>query len=97
MLARYVGWGALSQAFDPDHKDWTKEHAELKELLTADEWAAAFESTQYAHYTSEQIVVDGIYAAVRRMGFTGGKTLEMGGGVGNFIGLMPEEIGRAHV
>lgn len=91
VLARYVGWGGLAQAFDAANADWSKEHAELKALLTPDEYAAALESTQYAHYTSEQIV-GGIYSALQRLGFTGGKILEPGGGVGNFIGLMPDGL-----
>ena len=94
ILARYVGWGGLAQAFDPDNAAWAKEHAELKALLTQEEWDAAYVSTQYAHYTSEQIIGDGIYAALRRMGFRGGRMLEPGAGTGNFIGLMPEDMHR---
>lgn len=88
VLARYVGWGGIAQAFDAGNKDWTREYAELKELLTPEEWATANESTQYAHYTSREII-GGIYEALARMGFTGGKILEPGSGVGNFVGLMP--------
>lgn len=91
VLAKYVGWGGIPQAFDPDNKDWSAQYAELKSLLSADEWDAAFESTQYAHYTSREII-NGMYAAVRRLGFTGGNVLEAGGGVGNFIGLMPIDL-----
>ena len=92
ILARYVGWGALSQVFDAEHKDWTKEHAELKSLLTEEEWDAASMSTQYAHYTSEKIITNGIYAGLRHMGFAGGRVLEPGSGVGNTAGLMPVDF-----
>lgn len=90
-LARYVGWGGIAQAFDPDNAEWSKEYAELKDLLTPEEWDAAKESTQYAHYTSQEIIA-GMYDALKRMGFSGGKIVEPGSGVGNFIGLMPEEL-----
>ncbi|MBP8176631.1 MAG: hypothetical protein KAX77_02600, partial [Xanthomonadales bacterium] len=93
-LALYVGWGGLSQAFDPDQKDWTREHAELNDLLTPEEYATAKRSTQYAHYTSREIIT-AMYEGVRRLGFTGGKVLEAGGGVGNFIGLMPHDLRSA--
>ena len=91
ILARYVGWGGVSQAFDATNKEWAAEHAELKELLTPEEWDAANESTQYAHYTSQEII-GGIYDAVKRFGFNGGKVLEPGSGVGNFMGLLPEAL-----
>lgn len=92
-LARYAGWGALPQAFDPDNRDWAERHAELKELLPNEEYDAARESTQYAHFTSHE-VIQGIYDAVRHLGFSGGKILEPGSGVGNFIGLMPDDLKR---
>lgn len=95
VLAGYVGWGGLPQAFDAKNADWSKEHAELTELLSPEDLAAARKSTRYAHYTSRPIVVDGIYAALRRFGFTGGKTLEAGAGVGNFLGLMPADMRSA--
>ena len=91
VLARYVGWGGVSQAFDATNKEWAAEHAELKELLTPEEWDAANESTQYAHYTSQEII-GGIYDAVKRFGFSGGKVLEPGSGVGNFMGLLPQAL-----
>ena len=90
-LALYVGWGGLAQAFDESNDKWSKEHAELKALLTPEEYEAARQSTQYAHYTSREII-GGIYDGLRRMGFTGGRVLEAGGGVGNFIGLMPSDM-----
>lgn len=91
MLARYVGWGGIPQAFDQANKEWADEYAELKSLLTPEEWGAAVESTQYAHYTSQEII-GGIYGALKRLGFSGGKIVEPGSGVGNFIGLMPEDL-----
>lgn len=95
VLAKYVGWGGLPQAFDADNADWAKEFAEISELMSEEELAAARQSTRYAHYTSREIVQDGIYAALRHFGFTGGKTLEAGAGVGNFIGLMPADMRSA--
>ena len=95
VLSKYVGWGGLPQAFDPNNADWSREHAELTELMSPEELADARKSTRYAHYTSREIIVDGIYAAMRRFGFTGGKTLEAGAGVGNFIGLMPADMRSA--
>ncbi|GER16668.1 PLxRFG domain-containing protein [Variovorax boronicumulans] len=95
VLAKYVGWGGLPQAFDAANAEWSKEHAELTALLSAEDLAAARKSTRYAHYTSRPIIVDGIYAALRRFGFTGGKTLEAGAGVGNFMGLMPADMRSA--
>jgi putative ABC transport system substrate-binding protein len=63
--------------------------------MTHQELADARRSTRYAHYTSRQVVVEGIYAALRRLGFTGGKTLEAGAGVGNFLGPMPVDMRSA--
>jgi hypothetical protein len=91
VLALYVGWGGISQAFDENNADWAKQYAELRDLLTSEEYEAAAESTQYAHYTSREVIT-AMYNAVRRMGFTGGRVLEAGGGVGNFIGLMPKDM-----
>jgi N12 class adenine-specific DNA methylase len=88
VLARYVGWGGIPQAFDDKNEGWAKEHAELKSLLSDDEFADARMSTQYAHYTSRE-VIGGVYEGLARLGFTGGKILEPGSGVGNFMGLMP--------
>ena len=95
VLARYVGWGGLPQAFDATNADWAREVVELAEVLRPDDLAAARQSTRYAHYTSRPVIVDGIYAALRRFGFTGGKTLEAGAGVGNFLGLMPADMRSA--
>lgn len=91
VLARYVGWGGLPQAFDSKNKNWSKEVEQLRELLTEDEYSAARRSTQDAHYTSFEIV-DSIWQAVKQFGFTGGKVLEPSVGTGNFIGIMPGSI-----
>ena len=91
VLARYVGWGGLAQAFDENNASWTKEYQELKNLLTPDEWAEAKESTQYAHYTANKVIT-GMYDALNHLGFSGGRIIEAGAGVGNFIGLMPEHM-----
>lgn len=93
ILARYVGWGGIPQAFDPDNDKWGKEYGELQQLLPEDEWKAARRSTQDAHYTAES-VVRGMWDAVRRMGFTSGKVLEPSVGTGNFIGLTPQDLKR---
>ena len=91
VLSRYVGWGGLADAFDPDKESWSKEYAQLKELLTPEEYAAARGSTLNAHYTSPT-VIRAIYEAVGRMGFETGTILEPSCGVGNFFGMLPEEM-----
>jgi N12 class adenine-specific DNA methylase len=87
-IARYVGWGALKGVFDPQNKQWAKEFAELRGLLTDAEYKAARASTLNAHYTAP-VVVSGIYQALERMGFAAGRVLEPAVGTGNFFGLMP--------
>ena len=91
ILSRYVGWGGLADAFDPDKESWSKEYAQLKEMLTPEEYAAARGSTLNAHYTSPT-VIKAIYEAVGRMGFETGNILEPSCGVGNFFGMLPEEM-----
>ena len=71
-----MGWGGLADAFDPDKESWSKEYAQLKELLTPEEYAAARGSTLNAHYTSPT-VIKAIYEAVGRMGFETGNILEI--------------------
>jgi N12 class adenine-specific DNA methylase/predicted RNA methylase len=92
-LVRYVGWGGLKGAFDDTDKGWKKEFAELKELLSEDEYAAARRTILDAHYTSVP-VVRGIYAIAKRLGFTQGRILEPSAGSGNFIGLLSPEMRR---
>ena len=91
VLSQYVGWGGLADAFDPNKDGWTKEYAELKGLLSEDEYAAARASTLNAHYTSPT-VIRGIYDAVERMGFKSGNILEPSLGVGNFFGMLPDSM-----
>ncbi len=90
-LSRYVGWGGIPEAFDENKPDWSKEYAELKALLTTEEYEAARGSTLNAHYTSPA-VIRAIYEAVGSMGFEGGRILEPSMGVGNFFGLLPESM-----
>jgi len=91
VLSQYVGWGGLADAFDPSKDSWAKEYAELKGLLSEDEYAAARSSTLNAHYTSPT-VIRSIYDAVERMGFHSGNILEPSMGVGNFFGMLPESM-----
>ena len=91
ILSRYVGWGGLADAFDPDKSAWAAEFSELKELLTPEEYAAARASTLNAHYTSPT-VIRAIYEAVEKMGFRAGNILEPSMGVGNFFGMLPESM-----
>lgn len=91
ILARYVGWGGLKAVFSEGSKQWLREAAELKELLTPEEYAAARRSVLDAHYTSPT-VIGGVYAAMKRFGFPGGRMVEGGVGLGHFIGLMPASM-----
>ena len=91
ILSQYVGWGGLADAFDPDKDSWAKEYTQLKELLSPEEYAAARASTLNAHYTSPT-VIHAIYDAVEKMGFRSGNILEPSCGVGNFFGMLPENM-----
>ena len=91
VLSQYVGWGGLSDTFDPGKDNWAKEYAELKGLLSEDEYAAARSSTLNAHYTSP-VVIRSIYDAVEKMGFQSGNILEPSMGVGNFFGMLPDTM-----
>ena len=91
VLSQYVGWGGLADAFDPGKDSWANEYAELKGLLSEEEYAAARSSTLNAHYTSPT-VIRGIYDAVERMGFRSGNILEPSMGVGNFFGMLPDTM-----
>ena len=95
-LSRYVGWGGVPDAFDPDKPEWALEYAELKSLLTEEEYAAARSSTLNAHYTSPT-VIRAIYEALGSMGFTTGNVLEPSCGVGNFFGLLPESMAASRL
>ena len=91
ILSRYVGWGGLADAFDESKDNWKDEFAELYAALSPEEYAAARASTLNAHYTSPT-VIKAIYEAVGNMGFQTGNILEPAMGVGNFFGLLPQEI-----
>lgn len=92
VLAKYVGWGGLAQAFDEHNVAWQNEYKELKDVLSIEEYAAAKGSVLNAHYTSKT-VIDGIYKALTRFGVKGNnRILEPAMGTGNFFGFMPQEI-----
>ena len=90
-LSRYVGWGGLADAFDESKPAWAKEFAELYATLSPEEYEAAKGTTLNAHYTSPT-VIQAIYEAVGKMGFQTGNILEPSCGVGNFFGMLPEEM-----
>lgn len=94
VLVKYVGWGGISQAFDPNNADWQKEYLQLVEVLPAQKYESARRSTQDAHYTPIEII-DGVYAGLSRLGFKGGRILEPAAGTGNFIGRMPLDMLKA--
>jgi N12 class adenine-specific DNA methylase len=91
ILSRYVGWGGLADAFDENKPNWADEFVELYATLSPEEYAAARASTLNAHYTSPT-VIKAIYEAVGSMGFQTGNILEPAMGVGNFFGLLPQEM-----
>ena len=96
VLSRYVGWGGVQEAFDPSKTAWAKEYAELKALLTPEEYESARASTLNAHYTSP-MVIRAIYEAVEQMGFHSGNILEPSCGVGNFFGMLPESMSESRL
>lgn len=91
VLSKYVGWGGLANAFDQRKRDWSTEYAELKELLTDEEYKLARGSTLNAHYT-EISVIKAMYDGLKQLGFKGGRMLEPSSGVGNFVGAMPADM-----
>ena len=96
VLSKYVGWGGLADAFDETKSAWAKEYAELKPLLSEEEYISARESTLNAHYTSP-VIIQGIYRTLQRMGFTKGNLLEPSMGIGNFFGMLPETMRESHL
>ena len=88
VLSKFVGWGGVSQAFDENNAGWTREYAELKELLSDEEYSAARATVNNAFYTSPQIATC-INSALVQFGFKGGNILEPSMGIGNFFGSMP--------
>ena len=93
-LARYNGWGGLSNAFNHTNEKWKSRFEEVKSLLSADEWAQARNSTLDSFYTPAGIVKN-IWDVVAARGFKGGEILEPSMGVGNFFALMPKAIDEA--
>ncbi len=96
ILSRYVGWGGLADAFDANKPAWTDEYRQLAASLTPQEYEAARASTLNSHYTSPT-VIQAIYDAVGNMGFTSGNILEPSMGVGNFFGMLPEEMSASRL
>ena len=96
ILSRYVGWGGLPDAFDPDKPGWTEEFLEMQAALTPAEYASARASTLNAHYTRPAII-KAIYEAVESMGFKTGNILEPSCGIGNFFGLLPESMAASRL
>lgn len=92
VLSQFVGWGGLSQAFDENNESWGKEYAELKALLSQEDYEQARGSTLNAYYTAKD-VIGGIYTALNRFGVKGNnRVLEPSMGTGNFLGFMPQEM-----
>lgn len=96
ILAQYVGWGGLSEAFDETKTAWRNEYIELKNLLSAEEYKAARESALTAFYTP-QAVITAIYQGLANLGFTNGNILEPSCGVGNFFGVLPESMSASRL
>ena len=94
ILSRYVGWGGLADAFDETKAAWETEYLELKTVLTSEEYAAARASTLNAHYT-QPIVIESMYQVLENLGFTKGNILEPSMGVGNFFGMLPENLNQS--
>ena len=93
-LSKFVGWGGLSQAFDENNAGWSKEYAELKDLLSDEEYSAARATVNNAFYTSPEIAMC-INSALVQFGFRGGNVLEPSMGIGNFFGSMPAPMQRS--
>ena len=93
ILAKYVGWGGLSDAFDERKDNWNKEYNELKNLLNEEEYNQARQSTLTSFYTPN-VAIDGIYDAIKKFGFNKGNILEPSCAVGNFFGRIPEELNK---
>lgn len=96
VLSRYVGWGGIADAFDASKPAWTNEYAELKGLLSPQEYEAARSSVLNAHYTSP-VIINAMYEALGNMGFTKGNVLEPSCGIGNFFGCLPEEMSGSNL
>lgn len=94
ILAQYVGWGGIPQIFDEEHTDWKERREVLRGLLTPDEYTSARASTLNAHYTSPT-VIRAIYQGLANLGFQQGNILEPACGIGNFFGMLPEQMAES--
>ncbi|WP_049785859.1 DEAD/DEAH box helicase family protein [Clostridium cellulovorans] len=93
-LAKYVGWGGMPQAFDKNSSSWSNEYAELKGLLSEEEYNSARASTPNAHYT-DPLIIENIYKALENFGFKEGNILEPAMGVGNFFSMIPNTMNKS--
>ncbi len=91
ILVQYSGWGGIPQVFDPDNREAAKEYAELRDVLTSEEYVSARASTLNSHYTPK-VLIEFMWKIAAAAGITGGNFGEFGAGVGHFIGMMPENI-----
>lgn len=91
ILAKYVGWGGLSNAFDPENEEWKNEYAQLKEFLTPDEYSSAQETVLTSFYTPP-VIIQSVYKVIENTGLKEGNILDPGCGIGNFQGLIPESM-----
>lgn len=96
VLAQYVGWGGIPEAFDENNTAWADEFTELYGLLSPEEYQSARESTLTAFYTP-LVVISAIYKAMEQMGFKEGNILEPSCGIGNFIGMLPQSMENSRV
>ena len=96
LLAQYVGWGGIPEAFDENNTAWSDEFTELYGLLSPEEYQSARESTLTAFYTPP-VVISAIYKAMEQMGFKEGNILEPSCGIGNFIGMLPQSMENSRV
>lgn len=96
ILSGYVGWGGLPAAFDEKNQAWHREYLQLKEVLSSDEYTQARESTLNAHYTAP-VVIESIYEVLENLGFSEGNILEPSMGIGNFFGMLPEQMEKSRL
>lgn len=96
LLAQYVGWGGIPEAFDENNAAWQSEYNELSQLLSDEEYQSARESTLTAFYTPP-VVISAIYKVMEQMGFKEGNILEPSCGIGNFIGMLPQSMQNSRV
>ena len=96
ILAQYVGWGGIPEAFDENNAAWESEYNELSQLLSDEEYQSARESTLTAFYTPP-VVISAIYKVMEQMGFKEGNILEPSCGIGNFIGMLPQSMENSRV